>query len=106
MSLITYDVCEAILKRYERSMHPSFICTDGFGNVGACFGDSGGPLVQYKEDGKPDLIGVASSIVVILCGALHAPTIYTKVSYFNDWINDNMEGLGSDSDNSLYYSSK
>lgn len=85
MTLLLYDVCQTVLKR---SLHPTFICTDGYENVGACYGDSGGPLVQYKEDGEPDLIGVSSWITVVKCGTQKAPSLFTKVSSFIDWINE------------------
>lgn len=72
-------------------MHPTFICTGPLGNGGACSGDSGGPLVQYKEDGKPELIGATAWVPLLPCGSPNAPTAFTKVSYFIDWIHENMQ---------------
>lgn len=90
-------MCETVLKR---SFHPTFICTDGFENSGACYGDSGGPLVQYKEDGESDLIGVSSWMTVVKCGTQNAPSLFIKVSYFIDWINGVTQELVNDSDDS------
>lgn len=86
LSLLSYKKCEEIVKHYKFRWYPTFICTDGYGNSGICEGDCGGPLVQYIKDGKPLLIGVASWIAAVNCGTNNAPSIYTKVSDFIDWI--------------------
>lgn len=51
----------------------------------------GGLLVQNKEDGKPDLIGIVLWAPLKRCGLPYNPTIYTRVSSFIDWINENMQ---------------
>lgn len=47
--------------------------------VDGCFGDSGGPLI-YK--------GVVVGLVSFgyECGLKYYPGVYTKVSYYTDWI--------------------
>lgn len=66
------------------------VITDGMfcaGNldegVDACDGDSGGPLV-CQHDGAHVLYGVISWGQH--CGHANRPGVYTKVSYYNDWI--------------------
>merc|ERR1712198_1733 len=51
----------------------------------ACSGDSGGPLA-CKQDGEWTLFG-AASFVFGNC-AVWAPTVYTNVFYYREWIND------------------
>ena len=53
----------------------------------ACQGDSGGPLT-VKENGKFVLIGVVSSGKG--CGAKGYAGVYTRVSFFSKWIEDNV----------------
>ncbi|GLH14754.1 Lectizyme, partial [Gryllus bimaculatus] len=57
------------------------------GGTSACSGDSGGPLAQNGE-----VIGIVSW-GYIPCGSVNAPSVYTRVSAFNDWILANAEGL-------------
>lgn len=52
-------------------------------------GDSGGPLIKVKEDGKKEVIGIVSW-GIIPCGTTGAPSVYTKVSSYNQWIHDIM----------------
>ncbi|KAA0194858.1 Subfamily S1A unassigned peptidase S01 family [Fasciolopsis buskii] len=59
------------------------------GNKGICPGDSGGPLVCRSDDGDLKLAGIVS--------ATHSkypadfPAIFTRVSYFVDWIHQVMD---------------
>ncbi|XP_047346991.1 trypsin-1-like [Vespa velutina] len=58
------------------------------GGYSACSGDSGGPLVQ-KSNGKTELVGIVSW-GIIPCGTRGAPSVYTRVSAFNNWILQNI----------------
>lgn len=91
LSLLSFDICEAMANKLGKVLVPIFICTDPSRNVGGCNGDSGGPLVQYKEDGEPDLIGIVTGAPLQQCGLSYNPPIYTRVSAFIDWINENMQ---------------
>ncbi|MES2857581.1 MAG: serine protease [Pseudomonadota bacterium] len=49
----------------------------------SCQGDSGGPLTREEDGGKRSLVGVVSGGKG--CGA-GKPAVYTRVSYYLDWI--------------------
>lgn len=50
-------------------------------------GDSGGPLVQKNDNGDNVVIGIVSW-GVIPCGSENAPSVYTRVSAYLDYINE------------------
>ncbi|KAJ8972757.1 hypothetical protein NQ314_000049 [Rhamnusium bicolor] len=75
---------------------PSHVCTSGAGIVGACTGDSGGPLLVNGVQ-----VGIVSFGFQVC--TLGLPTIYTRVSEFSDWIEENAVD-GSSSYEHLYYS--
>ncbi|XP_015433606.1 PREDICTED: transmembrane protease serine 9-like [Dufourea novaeangliae] len=67
-------------------LHETNICSGPLtGGYSACSGDSGGPLV-LNQNGKTTLIGIVSWGIVP-CGTLGAPSVYTRTSAFNSWIN-------------------
>jgi secreted trypsin-like serine protease len=53
--------------------------------AGACYGDSGGPLVQNTPRGRKELIGITSYGSSKGCDT-GSPTVYTRVSYYLDFI--------------------
>lgn len=62
-------------------VHDTNLCTGPLtGGISACGGDSGGPLVQAGQ-----LAGIVSW-GLNPCGGPNAPSIYVRVSAFNDWI--------------------
>ena len=72
----------------------SNICMGGNGvKEGSCFGDSGSPLLQTKSSAGEDVqIGIVSTDFYLsdsFCpGASNLPDIYTRVSSFVGWIDD------------------
>ena len=72
---------------YPFSIAESMLCA-GEPGKDSCQGDSGGPMVCYNADGSVYLGGVVSW--GIGCGGLFHPGVYTEVSYFVDWIANNM----------------
>lgn len=49
-------------------------------------GDSGGPLNCQAEDGTWEVHGIASFVSALGCNAPKKPTVFTRVSAFEDWI--------------------
>ncbi|CAF4135531.1 unnamed protein product [Rotaria sp. Silwood2] len=54
------------------------------GSKGPCNGDSGGPVLQWLDD-HWEQVGIAS-YVVRGCAAVGHPSVYTRLTYFHDWI--------------------
>lgn len=89
LPLISYQECADALTALSGSSEPlsdTNVCTGPLaGGQGACSGDSGGPLVTRGADG-PVQIGVVSW-GMIPCGSKGAPSVFTRVSAFTDFIN-------------------
>ena len=56
------------------------------GGKDTCQGDSGGPLFAKSSLNKYVLAGITS--FGILCALPNYPGVYTRVSYYLDWIDD------------------
>lgn len=88
LHLIDHANCQV---SYGNQVGPGMLCAAGdFGEKSACNGDSGGPLVCD---------GVLHGIVSWgsnNCAGVCSPNVYTRVSYYRDWIE---KALGEDAKN-------
>lgn len=86
--VISNPICENQMRKTRLgpsfNLHPGFICAGGEEGKDACKGDGGGPMVCEKH-GKWQLSGVVSW--GIGCGQAGVPGVYSRVSYYLDWIN-------------------
>ncbi|KAL2717985.1 trypsin-1-like [Vespula squamosa] len=85
LPVVNLETCkDALYKLIGPSpLHSTNVCTGPLsGGYSACSGDSGGPLVQNST-----VIGIVSW-GIIPCGTSGAPSVYTRVSAYNDWIQD------------------
>ncbi|KAJ3659999.1 hypothetical protein Zmor_011657 [Zophobas morio] len=67
------------------SVVDSMLCTSGLNHRSTCIGDNGGPLV---------VDGVFIGIIFYhpeLCGDSEAPSIYTRITSFLNWIEENSD---------------
>jgi secreted trypsin-like serine protease len=85
MPILSVDRCKA---RYGSLVdRVSTVCAGEFNiNGGACQGDSGGPFVVQNNLGQWDIVGLVS-FGTNGCGY---GTVFTRVSYFLNWINQKM----------------
>jgi len=72
----------------------SQLCAGGDRGKDSCQGDSGGPLVGISGH-SAFLVGIVSWGNG--CGRPHFPGVYTRVSFYHDWIKDTISGSGSGS---------
>ncbi|XP_059490106.1 brachyurin-like isoform X2 [Neocloeon triangulifer] len=86
MPVITNSVCTSY-KYYTPTIN-SQLCTSGTGGKSICYGDNGGPLTILETDGKPTLIGIASHVGFAGCASGY-PQVFTRVTYFMQWIASN-----------------
>jgi secreted trypsin-like serine protease len=73
------------------------------GGVDTCLGDSGGPVII--NDGPATLVGI-TSWGVSGCGEPGSPGVYTRVSFFLDWIKRTMQAVSSNDCWGLNYAVK
>lgn len=66
----------------------TFVCVDYISNffVNILQGDSGGPLNCKNSAGVWEVHGIASFVSGLGCNTVKKPTVFTRVSAFNDWI--------------------
>ncbi|XP_036723827.1 chymotrypsin-like elastase family member 3B [Balaenoptera musculus] len=69
------------------SVKKTMVCAGGDIRSG-CNGDSGGPLNCPAADGSFQVHGVTSFVSAFGCNTLKKPTVFTRVSAFNDWIEE------------------
>ncbi|XP_035785487.1 brachyurin-like [Anopheles albimanus] len=65
------------------------VCLDPTGGRSACNGDSGGPLTVRDTAGNTQ-VGIASFVSARGC-ASGAPSVWVRISYFRDWIQQNSD---------------
>nr|XP_045006765.1 proproteinase E isoform X2 [Jaculus jaculus] len=71
------------------SVKSTMVCAGGDKESG-CNGDSGGPLNCPAGDGTWQVHGVTSFVSSLGCNTRKKPTVFTRVSAFNDWIEETM----------------
>ncbi|XP_047423899.1 elastase-1-like [Mugil cephalus] len=68
------------------------VCAGGDGVTSGCQGDSGGPLSCFI-DGAWRVHGVVSYGPAGMCNQESKPTVFTRVSYFQDWMYSVIQSL-------------
>ncbi|MBW03742.1 Chymotrypsin-like elastase family member 3B, partial [Eschrichtius robustus] len=86
LPVVDYEHCS---KRdwWGSSVKKTMVCAGGDIRSG-CNGDSGGPLNCPAADGSFQVHGVTSFVSAFGCNTLKKPTVFTRVSAFNDWIEE------------------
>ncbi|CAG0920444.1 unnamed protein product [Notodromas monacha] len=83
-----FEECRRQYSQHDCLVNEDMICAAGRypDNFDTCDGDSGGPLVKFDPQGTNLLAGIASW--GYKCGLPDFPGVYTKVSHFVDWIQE------------------
>lgn len=87
LPIVDKELCNAT---YKGELSDEQLCAGGRSGQDSCSGDSGGPLIMSGPIGPPYLqIGVVS-YGPVLCGQMNVPGIYTSVSQYRNWVENNM----------------
>nr|XP_009858553.2 suppressor of tumorigenicity 14 protein-like [Ciona intestinalis] len=84
LPLVTHDDCDARYRSTPISADTQICAGSSKGGVDTCQGDSGGPLVCLIGESTWFQVGVTSFGKD--CGNKRYPGVYTKVSYYYQWI--------------------
>lgn len=86
LPIISLKECEDALGKAAINVHNTNVCAGPLsGGKGICTSDSGGPLVS-----KNTLVGIVSW-GKNPCGQKDSPSVFTRVSAFTTWIQDNQK---------------
>jgi len=85
----------------KQQLSPGKMCVIGKDFGGPCPGDSGSPLVTYSKKNGPELIGLVSNGAESCKAGL--PGIFTRVSYYYDWIHVAMQTARRVGSSDRYY---
>uniref|UniRef100_A0A2K5SEV0 Chymotrypsin like elastase 3A n=1 Tax=Cebus imitator TaxID=2715852 RepID=A0A2K5SEV0_CEBIM len=86
LPVVDYEHCSK-WNWWGSSVKKTMVCAGGDIRSG-CNGDSGGPLNCPTEDGAWQVHGVTSFVSAFGCNTLRKPTVFTRVSAFNNWIEE------------------
>ncbi|EHH27068.1 hypothetical protein EGK_17177, partial [Macaca mulatta] len=84
--IVDYATCSSP-RSWGSTVKTNMICAGGDGVICTCNGDSGGPLNCQAADGRWEVHGIGSLTSVLGCNYYYMPSIFTRVSNYNDWIN-------------------
>jgi len=85
--------CDKLYSSQYHKYSSDMVCAGGEKGQDACQGDSGGPLMyQRDDDDQMEQVGVVSW--GIGCGRAGLPGVYSDVSVFLNWIQDNVDKAG------------
>nr|XP_032824367.1 chymotrypsin-like elastase family member 2A [Petromyzon marinus] len=76
---------------WSTNVKTNMVCAGGDGYDSACNGDSGGPLNCINSAGIWEVHGITSFGSSMGCNYIRKPSVFTRVSAFNDWITSAME---------------
>ena len=90
--IISNEDCGDAWAAVATDIDETHICAQEPG-VDICFGDSGGPLLVMDTElagGEPTFVQVGISSFGIGCADPDFPGVYTRVSEYSDWIEENL----------------
>ncbi|XP_040843882.1 chymotrypsin-like elastase family member 2A [Ochotona curzoniae] len=84
--VVSYATCSSS-SWWGSTVKNNMVCAGGDGITSSCNGDSGGPLNCQDSSGKWQVHGIVSFGSSLGCNYYRKPSVFTRVSYYNAWIN-------------------
>ncbi|XP_078467669.1 chymotrypsin-like elastase family member 2A [Lampetra planeri] len=94
LPVVDYETCSKP-EWWWFNIRETMVCAGGDGYDSGCNGDSGGPLNCMNAEGQWEVHGITSFVSGFGCNYISKPTVFTRVSAFNDWIADVMRTYGT-----------
>uniref|UniRef100_A0A5F8GR88 pancreatic elastase II n=1 Tax=Monodelphis domestica TaxID=13616 RepID=A0A5F8GR88_MONDO len=88
--VVDYATC-SLPSWWGSSVKTNMVCAGGDGVISSCNGDSGGPLNCQAADGHWEVHGIVSFGSSLGCNYYRKPSVFTRVSNYNAWINQVLE---------------
>ncbi|XP_025909397.1 chymotrypsin-like elastase family member 2A [Nothoprocta perdicaria] len=88
--VVDYQTCSKSTW-WGSSVKTNMVCAGGDGITSSCNGDSGGPLNCQAADGRWEVHGIVSFGSSLGCNYYRKPSVFTRVSDFNSWIQQVMD---------------
>ncbi|XP_053560969.1 chymotrypsin-like elastase family member 1 [Bombina bombina] len=88
LPVVDHETCSSS-SYWGRTVKTTMVCAGGDGIHAGCNGDSGGPL-NCEVNGAFQVHGVTSFVSGYGCNTYLKPTVFTRVSAYISWINDNI----------------
>ncbi|XP_071654621.1 chymotrypsin-like elastase family member 3B isoform X2 [Patagioenas fasciata] len=85
MPVVSHERCTQSDWWGPLTVRQTMVCAGGAEQAG-CNGDSGGPLNCQGDEGQWEVHGIASFVSSLGCDTPQKPTVFTRVSAFEDWI--------------------
>jgi len=90
LPVVSSEDCDRIYRQKRITIGNGQLCAGGVEGKDSCVGDSGGPLMStgnWPRDGRTRyFIAGVVSFGPELCGTKGWPGVYTRLSYYTDWI--------------------
>uniref|UniRef100_A0A8C3GPJ8 pancreatic elastase II n=1 Tax=Cairina moschata TaxID=8855 RepID=A0A8C3GPJ8_CAIMO len=83
--VVSYATCSSPTW-WGSTVKTNMVCAGGDGITSSCNGDSGGPLNCRGADGKWEVHGIVSFGSSLGCNYYRKPSVFTRVSAYNSWI--------------------
>ncbi|XP_055847601.1 serine protease easter-like [Episyrphus balteatus] len=94
VQVVPLNECKRVYSESNVELGTSQMCAGGQQGIDTCSGDSGGPLIGLDSSNKQRVYYFIAGVVSIgrtPCGEKGWPGVYTRVSEYVDWIQQNIE---------------
>ncbi|XP_055847600.1 serine protease easter-like isoform X2 [Episyrphus balteatus] len=92
--VVPLNECQRVYSQRSVDLGSTQMCAGGQQGIDSCRGDSGGPLIGLDSSNKQRVYYFIAGVVSFgptPCGLQGWPGVYTRVSDYTDWIQQNIE---------------